>query len=229
MVNALRIDEIITKHDSVMTKYDPQKRIALVVGEWGIWTDTEPGTNPRFLFQQNSLRDALIAGSTLNIFNNHADRVKMAQLAQTVNVLQALILTEGPKMILTPTYHIFDMYKVHHDARLLPVKFNSPDYVLGDRRLPALNVSASQDSLGVVHITLVNIDPNKPVTLSTTLNQVKWSSVNGQILTSAKITDINTFDKPNTVILAGFTGAKKQGDVLNVVLPAKSVVLLTIK
>jgi alpha-N-arabinofuranosidase len=229
MQNALRIDEIITRHDSIMTKYDPQKRVALVVGEWGIWTDPEPGTNPRFLYQQNSLRDAIIAGSELNIFNNHCDRVKMAQLAQTVNVLQALILTEGPKMILTPTYHVFDMYKVHHDAKMLPVKFTSPDYTLGNQTLPALNVSASQDSLGVVHITLVNIDPNKTITLSTTLNQVKWTAVTGEVLTSAKITDINTFDKPGNVVITKFDGAKKQGDLLNVVLPAKSVVLLTLK
>lgn len=229
MQNALRIDEIITRHDSIMTKYDEQKRVALVVGEWGIWTDPEPGTNPRFLYQQNSLRDAIIAGSTLNIFNNHCDRVRMAQLAQTVNVLQALILTEGPKMILTPTYHVFDMYKVHHDAKMLPVKFTSPDYVSGDQNLPALNVSASRDSSGVVHITLVNIDPNNSITLSTTLNQVKWSAVTGQILTSAKITDINTFDKPSNIVITKFDDAKKTGDLLNVVLPSKSVVLLTIK
>jgi alpha-N-arabinofuranosidase len=229
MKNALMMEELITRHDSIMTIYDPQKRVALVVGEWGIWTDPEPGTNPRFLYQQNSLRDALIAGSTLNIFNNHADRVKMAQLAQTINVLQALILTEGPKMILTPTYHVFDMYKVHHDAKLLPIKFTSPDYVLGNQTLPALNVSASQDSLGVVHITLVNIDPTKSITLSTTLNQVKWTTVTGEVLTSAKITDINTFDKPGTLKIAKFDGAQKQGALLNVVLPAKSVVLLTIK
>lgn len=229
MRNALRMEELVTRHDSVMTKYDPQKRVALVVGEWGIWTDPEPGTNPRFLYQQNSLRDAIIAGSTLNIFNNHCDRVKMAQLAQTINVLQALILTDGPKMILTPTYHVFDMYKVHQDAKMLPVTFTSPDYVLDNQRLPALNVSASQDSLGVVHITLVNIDPTKSITLSTTLNQVKWSTVTGQVLTSAKITDINTFEKPNTIQIAKFDGAKKQGEILNVVLPSKSVVLLELK
>jgi alpha-N-arabinofuranosidase len=229
MQNALRIDEIIKGHDAVMTKYDSLKRVALVIGEWGIWTDQEPGTNPRFLYQQNSLRDALIAGSTLNIFNNHCDRVKMAQLAQTVNVLQALILTEGPKMILTPTYHVFDMYKVHHDAKMIPVTFTSPDYVMGNQVLPALNVSASSDSSGVIHLTLVNIDPNKSITLSTTLNQVKWTTVTGEILTSGKITDINTFDTPGTVNIAKFSGAKKQGDMLNIVLPSKSVVLLELK
>lgn len=229
MQNALRIDEIIKGHDAVMTKYDSLKRVALVIGEWGIWTDQEPGTNPRFLYQQNSLRDALIAGSTLNIFNNHCDRVKMAQLAQTVNVLQALILTEGPKMILTPTYHVFDMYKVHHDAKMIPVAFTSPDYVMGNQVLPGLNVSASRDSTGVVHLTLVNIDPNKSITLSTTLNQIKWTTVTGEILTSGKITDINTFDTPGTVKIAKFDGAKKQGDMLNIVLPSKSIILLELK
>lgn len=229
MRNALRIDEIIKGHDAIMTKYDSLKRIALVIGEWGIWTDQEPGTNPRFLYQQNSLRDALIAGSTLNIFNNHCDRVKMAQLAQTVNVLQALILTKEEKMILTPTYHVFDMYKVHHDAMMIPVTFTSPDYVIDDQTLPALNVSASKDSTGVVHITLVNIDPNKSITLNTTLNQINWKSVTGEVLTSQKITDINTFEIPGTVKITKFTGAKKQGDMLNVVLPSKSVVLLELK
>jgi alpha-N-arabinofuranosidase len=229
MVNALRIDELIRKHDSVMTKYDPQKRVALVVGEWGIWTDTEPGTNPRFLYQQNSLRDALIAGSTLNIFNNHADRVKMAQLAQTINVLQALILTQDEKILLTPTYHVFDMYKVHQDAKMLPVAFNSPDYVFENQKISALNVSASQDSTGATHITLVNIDPSNTVTVNATLTGIKWTKVSGQILTSAKITDINTFESPETVKITKFDGAKKQGENLNVVLPSKSIVLLELR
>jgi alpha-N-arabinofuranosidase len=121
------------------------------------------------------------------------------------------------------------MYKVHQDARLLPVKFTSPDYVLGDQSLPALNVSASQDSSGVTHITLVNIDPVKTLTVSTTLNKVKWTTVTGEVLTSAKITDINTFETPGTVKIVKFDGAKKQGDVLNIVLPSKSVVLLELK
>jgi alpha-N-arabinofuranosidase len=212
-----------------MDKYDPQKNVSLVVGEWGIWTNVEPGTNPGFLYQQNSLRDALIAGSTLNIFNNHCDRVQMAQLAQTVNVLQAVILTEKEKMILTPTYHVFDLYKVHHDAKMLPVKFASPNYVLDKESLPALNVSASQDSLGVVHISLVNIDPKNSIPISLSFNQVKWSNVTGQVLTSANITDHNTFDKPETVVIKKFDGAKKQGNALNINMPAKSIVVLELK
>jgi alpha-N-arabinofuranosidase len=146
------MDELVTKHSAIMDKYDPQKKIPLVVDEWGGWYDVEPGTNPGFLYQQNTMRDAMIAGVTLNIFNNHAERVRMANLAQCVNVLQAVILTNQEKMILTPTYHVMEMYNVHQNARQLPVQFTSPDYNFKDARLPAISVSASQDSSGVVHV-----------------------------------------------------------------------------
>jgi len=212
-----------------MDKYDPKKRVALVVDEWGIWTDVEPGTNPGFLYQQNSLRDALIAGSTLNIFNNHSDRVRMAELAQTVNVLQALILTDKEKMLLTPTYHVFDLYKVHHDAKYLPIQLNSPAYTSGNEQIPSVNVSASQDSTGTVHISFVNLHPTQKITVNTSLQDVKWKGVTGQILTSSKVTDINTFDQPNKVHIEKFAGAKKQGDQLVVELPPVSVVVLELK
>jgi alpha-N-arabinofuranosidase len=229
MQNCLFMDELVTKHSAVMDKYDSAKRVALVVDEWGIWTDVEPGTNPGFLYQQNSLRDALIAGSTLNIFNNHSDRVRMANLAQTVNVLQAIILTEGRKMLLTPTYHIFDMYKVHQDAKYLPLKINSPEYTLGNEKIPAINVSASQDSTGAIHISFVNVDATRNLPIRVSLEGVNWKTVTGQVLTSAKLTDINTFDKMNTVQIATFSGAKKEGNNLVVDLPSKSVVVLKLK
>lgn len=229
MKNCLQMEELVTRHSAIMDRYDADKRVALVVDEWGIWTDVEPGTNPGFLYQQNSLRDALIAGTTLNIFNNHADRVKMANLAQTVNVLQALILTQREKMLLTPTYYVFDLFKVHQDAQLLPVSFSSPDYVSGNKKLPALNMSASKDSTGKVHITLVNIDPKNKWTISTSLMGIKFSSVTGQILTSSRITDINTFDEPLKIKNSNFQGAKKQGDQLVVEIPAQSVLMLELK
>jgi alpha-N-arabinofuranosidase len=229
MVNCLKMDELVTKHSAIMDKYDPEKKVALAVDEWGIWTDPEPGTNPGFLYQQNSLRDALIAASTLNIFNNHCDRVKMAALAQTVNVLQALILTDKEKMLLTPTYYIFDMYKVHQDAKYLDIKLKSPDYEVGGKSIPALNVSASQDAAGKVHISIVNLDMNKAVAVNSTLTDVKWNNVTGTVLTSANITDINTFQTPNKLQLRNFTGAKKDGDKLVVNIPAKSVITLELK
>ena len=229
MKNCLYMEELVTKHSTIMDKYDAAKRVALVVDEWGVWTNVEPGTNPGFLYQQNSLRDALVAATTLNIFNNHADRVRMANLAQTINVLQALILTEGNKMLLTPTYHVFDLYKAHQDAKLLPVKFTSPELVNGKNKIPALNISASKDSNQVVHMTLVNLDPTNAMHLNTVLNEVDWNKVEGQVLTSAKLTDVNSFTQPNTVKPVVFNGAKKVGNELVVDLPAQSIVLLTLK
>ncbi|GGB16826.1 alpha-N-arabinofuranosidase [Puia dinghuensis] len=229
MAACLRMETIVSRHSAIMDKYDPRKRMALVVDEWGIWTDAEPGTNPAFLYQQNSLRDALIAGTTLNIFNNHADRVKMANLAQTVNVLQSLVLTEKDKMVLTPTYYVFDLYKIHQDARSLPIHLWSPDYVHGGEKIPAVNASASKDSSGTVHVSFVNLDPAKKINVRVNLPGIAFKTVEGQVLTSAKFTDVNTFDDPNRVKPAVFNGAKKEGADLVVELPAMSVVVLELK
>ena len=133
MKRALQMEELVTKHSAIMDKYDPQKKKALVVDEWGGWYDVEPGTNGAFLFQQNTMRDAMIAGATLNIFNNHCDRVKMANLAQIINVLQAVILTKEEKLVLTPTYHVMEMYNVHQDATMFPVEVTSNKYILGKK------------------------------------------------------------------------------------------------
>ncbi|WP_345951660.1 alpha-L-arabinofuranosidase C-terminal domain-containing protein [Mucilaginibacter sp. PAMB04274] len=224
--NTLRMEEFVTKHSAIMDKYDPKKRVALVVDEWGVWTNVEPGTNPGFLYQQNSLRDALVAGTNLNIFNNHCDRVKMANLAQAVNVLQSLILTDKEKMLLTPTYYIFDMYKVHQDAKYLPIQLNTPDYEFDGKKLPAVNVSASQDKAGKIHITLVNLDAHNTIEVSTELKDIMWKNVSGQVLTSGSTADINTFAKPLNIVPKQFNGAKRNGDKLVVSLPAKSVVAL---
>jgi alpha-N-arabinofuranosidase len=229
LASCLKMDAIVRDHSAIMDKYDPAKRIALCVDEWGIWTDAEPGTNPAFLYQQNSMRDAIIAGTTLNIFNNHCDRVRLAALAQTVNVLQALVLTDKDKMLLTPTYWVFDLYKVHQDAKLLPIRLESPDYTYDGGKLPAVNASASRDNAGAVHVSLVNIDPAKKVTIRATLKNISWKSVEGKILTSAHFTDINTFEQPDKIREAVFTGARKEGDQLVVELPPLSVVVLELK
>ncbi len=228
--NCLKIEEIINKHSAIMDKYDAAKKTGLVVDEWGIWTDAEPGTNPSFLFQQNSLRDALIAATTLNIFNNHCDRVRMANLAQTVNVLQALILTNKEKMLLTPTYFVFDMYKIHQDAKFLPIELKSVDYEFQGQKIPALNVSASQDSKGAVHISLVNLDAHKKNTIHSSLKGISWDKiVQARILTSERANDINTFEKPARVRTESFQGAKKSGEELVVELPPLSIVVIELK
>ena len=228
MQKTLRMDTMIGKHATVMDRYDPSKKVALVVDEWGIWTSVEPGTNPGFLYQQNSMRDAIIAAVHLNIFNNHSDRVRMANLAQTVNVLQALILTKGNQMLLTPTYHVFDLFKVHQDAELLHVDFKSPDYKLNEQKIPAINVSASKDSLGKVHISMANMDATKTITVRISLYDLPWKNVNGQMISSTAFNDINTFENPGKIAPVPFKGAKKEGNELVVTLPKLSVVVLEV-
>ncbi len=225
----LRMDEIVHRHSLIMDKYDPRKHISLVVDEWGIWTDAEPGTNPAFLYQQNSLRDALIAATTLNIFHNHADRVRMANLAQTVNVLQAMILTDKDKMLLTPTYYVFDLYTVFQNAHSLAIQLQSPDYSYGGGKIPAINASAARDSNGVVHVSLVNLDPAKRVAVRANLGSVSFRAVSGRMLTSAKFNDYNSFERPDRVKPVVFNGAKKEGNDLVVDLPPMSVVVLDLK
>jgi len=227
--NCLHIEDLVVKHSAIMDKYDPAKKVALCVDEWGIWTDVEPGTNPAFLYQQNSMRDALIAASTLNIFNNHADRVRLASLAQTVNVLQSLILTNKEKMVLTPTYHVFDLFKVHQDATLLPVQFFSPSYTYNKEAIPSINASASKDSNGVVHISIVNIDPHNAIKINASFAGAANKNVAAQILTSAAYTDVNSFDAPNKVKPAAFTDFKMSDGNLSVNMPRLSVVVLEIK
>ncbi len=228
MKRALFMDSLITKHSRILDKYDPKKKVGLVVDEWGGWYDVEPGTNPGFLFQQNSMRDAMLAGVTLNIFNNHCDRVRMANLAQCINVLQAVILTSGNKLILTPTYYVMEMYNVHQDATLLPITINSDDYVLGNEKLSAISVSASKDKNGVVHISLVNIDPDHVHKIKLNLNGKKFAAVTGEILASAKVQDYNSFDNPEKIKTVTFNGAALKGDDINVSLPGASVVVLTL-
>ncbi len=229
MKQALLMEELVTKHAAIMDKYDPKQKIALVVDEWGGWYDVEKGTNPGFLYQQNTIRDAMIAGVTLNIFNNHADRVRIANLAQAVNVLQAVILTNKEKMILTPTYHVMEMYNVHQDATLLPVKIISNDYIFGAEKLPAVSVSASKDKNGVTHISLVNIDAAKSQDITVNVNGAKYTSVTGRIITSKKLQDYNSFDEPNKIQPTEFKDAKLLPNSLQVKLPPFSVVVLTLK
>jgi alpha-N-arabinofuranosidase len=225
---ALLMDELIVKHSAIMDQYDPQKKVALVVDEWGAWHAVEPGTNPGFLYQQNSLRDALVAGVTLNIFNNHADRVKMGNIAQTINVLQAMVLTDGPKMTLTPTYHVFEMFTPHHDAELAPTELKCGDYEFGGAKVPAVNVSASRDKTGRICVTLCNLAPNAPVVLPCELRGAEAKTITGRVLTADAITAHNTFDKPENVKPAEFKAFKLTAGGFTVTLPPKSVVALEV-
>lgn len=229
MQRAMQMEELVTKHAAIMDKYDPKKKVAMAVDEWGGWYDVEPGTNGAFLYQQNTMRDAMIAGTTLNTFNNHCDRVRMANLAQIINVLQAVILTKEEKLVVTPTYHVMEMYNVHQDATMLPVTVTSDDYKMGKEKLKAISVSASKDKNGLTHISLVNIDANKAQTVSINVSGANYTSVTGRILKSDKIQNYNSFEKPNNIVPITYKDAKLSGNKLELTLPPFSVVVLELK
>lgn len=226
MKSALFMEELITEHVAIMDKYDPEQKVDLIVDEWGGWYEVEEGTNPGFLYQQNTMRDAMIAGTTLNIFNNHSKRVKMANLAQTVNVLQAVILTDEEKMLLTPTYHVMKMYNVHQDSRLLPIKMDTPDYSFGEEKLPALSASASLGNDGKVHISLTNIDFKKDLEVSIPVGDLNLKKFTAQILSSSNIQDHNTFDLPNKIVPKEFKDFNVKKGTLEITIPAFSVIVL---
>ena len=229
MEQAYRMENMVAGNSEVMDKYDPKKKIALVVDEWGGWYEVEPGTNGAFLYQQNSMRDAMIAGITLNIFNNHCDRVRMANLAQCVNVLQSVILTKEEKMILTPTYHVMEMYNVHQGALMLPVTITCNDYAMNGKKLKAVSASASQDRNGAIHISLVNIDSQREQEISISLGDLKPATVSGRILRSAKLQDHNSFEDPEKIKPVSFNQAALNGSNLSVKLPPFSVIVLELK
>jgi alpha-L-arabinofuranosidase len=212
-----------------MDKYDPQKKVALIVDEWGGWYDVEAGTNGAFLYQQNSMRDAMIAGLSLNIFNNHCDRVRMANLAQMVNVLQAVVLTKEEKLVLTPTYHVMEMYNVHQNALMIPLAMTSRDYTLGEKKIQAVSAAASKDKNGTTHISLVNMDANNTQEIKIDLGGLSGTAVTGRILQSGKLQDHNSFENPDKIKPTVFNGASLNGNNLSVKLPPFSVVVLALK
>ncbi len=208
MYKALYMDTLIKKHGAIMDKYDPECKIGMVVDEWGTWYDVEPGTNPGFLYQQNTMRDALVAGVTLNIFNKNCKRVKMANLAQMVNVLQSVILTEGKKMILTPTYHVFNMYKYHQDATLIESSIDTEAIGLEENyQVPNLTESVSLGEDGKVHITLTNLSIHKSYPIESIIVDKKVEGVEATILVN-QMDAYNTFDLPEVVKTQPFTQIK---------------------
>ncbi len=223
------MDDLIVKHLAVMDRHDPQKRVDLVVDEWGAWYDVEPGTNPGFLYQQSTMRDALLAAGTLNVFNQHADRVKMANIAQIINVLQAVILTDKERMLVTPTFHVFEMFTAHHDATLLPTDLTCADYTFESNKIPGLSASASRDQAGRIHVTLGNLNPNSTAELTCEVSGLKIQKVSGRILTADDMRAHNTFDQPERVKPATFAAASITDKGFTVKLPAKSVVVLELE
>ncbi|ESQ89731.1 alpha-N-arabinofuranosidase [Asticcacaulis benevestitus] len=222
---ALRMEDLVSKHSAIMDKYDPQKKIALAVDEWGAWYKGEPGTNPGFLYQQNSQRDAILAAVSINIFTRHADRVRMANIAQMINVLQAMILTDGDKMILTPTYHVFKLYVPFQDATVIPVTYEAGTYTRGGITLPRADIIAARGKDGKVYLSITNIDPTQPLEIDASVLGLKAKSATGETLTAPKIDSINTFDNPNVVTTKAFSATARNGSLILKVAPESVTVV----
>jgi alpha-N-arabinofuranosidase len=229
LAHTLRMEDFINQNGAVMDKFDPAKKVAFAVDEWGTWYDPEPGREPGFLYQQNTLRDAVVAALNFNVFHRHADRVRLANIAQMVNVLQAMILTKGPQMVLTPTYHVFKMFAPFQDAASLPVDLSAPRYSLGNASVPAISMSAARLGSGAIAVALVNLDPNKAAPVSVALSGAMPRNVTGTLLTAAAMDARNTFENPEAVRPAAFSGASLAGATLSVTLPAKSIVVLNLQ
>jgi alpha-N-arabinofuranosidase len=225
--NALYMEELVAKHSSIMDKYDPNKRIALAVDEWGCWFNVEKGTNPGFLYQQNTMRDALVAGITLNIFNKHSDRVRIANIAQMVNVLQSVILTEGEKMILTPTYHVFHMYKHHQDATLVDSYMETSQIGVDGAKVDNLSESVSIGVDGKLHITINNLSVTEEYKVSSAIIDMSINNVKAEILTN-EMSAHNTFENPNVVKVEEFTDFTITKEGIDFVIPPCSIIHFTV-
>jgi alpha-N-arabinofuranosidase len=224
----LEMDGLVAKHSAIMDRYDPQKKIALVVDEWGAWYAKLPGSKEGFLVQQNSLRDAVLAALNLNIFARHADRVRMANIAQMVNVLQAMILTDKAKMVLTPTYHVFKMYVPFQDATFVPVAFEAGTYTEGAVTLPRVDAIAARDTAGRIWMAVTNVDPSRPVTIAARLAGVTARSASGETLTAPRVDSVNTFEAPGTVVPKPIA-ATVQGGTVTLTVEPKSVTVVSIQ
>ncbi len=226
LASALHMDEILKMHIEVMDKHDPEKHVGLIVDEWGTWQAKEPGSHEGFLYQQNAVRDALVAAVHFHIFHNHADRVKMANIAQLINVLQAVILTDGARMLRTPTYWVFEMYKGHHGATALSASLNAPTVEAGPWKVPALSVSASKAADGTYTVTVANLDPAAAQAVEIYLDGAELKTATARVLSGASPQDHNTFDAPDRVspkpLAVTLAGAKH----LSLSVPAHSVVAI---
>ena len=222
------MDEFLRKQEAVMDKYDPEKKVTLSVDEWGAWHAPLPGSNPAFLVQQNSVRDAILASLNLNIFARHADRVRMANIAQMINVLQAMILTDKEKMVLTPTYYVFKMYVPFQDATLIPIAFDAGNYTHGSVTLPRADAIAAKSADGKLLLEITNLDAENPAIIDADLAGITAKSASAETLTGDAVDSINTFESPNSVVPKP-TAVKVQNGKLSITVAARSVTVISIE
>ena len=224
---ALYINELLRRHKFVMDKYDPQGNVAIILDEWGAWHTAEPGTNPSFLFQQNTMRDAIVAAVSLNIFNSHSDRLRMANLAQMINVLQSVILTEGENIVLTPTYHVFDLYKGHQDSTLIESYVQQDMTGTEEAQVPAVSASASEGADGRIRITIANLSAKEPKNIRCIFSGRDFSAVAARYI-SGDMNAHNKFKEQPAVYIKERQGLKVQDNILAMEIPACSVTELVL-
>ena len=222
------MDDLIKRHSAIMDKYDPQKKVALVVDEWGGWYAPLPGSNPCFLVQQNSLRDAVLVALNINIFARHADRVRGANIAQMINVLQSMVLTDHEKMVLTPTYYVYKMYVPFQDSKFVPVTIDAGSYKHADFTLPRVDAMAAKSNDGKLWVEITNVDPHQAAEVELTVTGINAKSASGETLTASKVDSVNTFEAPNTVVPKPIS-ARAQGGKLILQLEPKSVTVVSVE
>jgi alpha-L-arabinofuranosidase len=225
--NTLKMNDMIVEHSAIMDRYDPGKKVGLAIDEWGLWL-RPTSKNFIFLRQQNSLRDGLAAALNFNIFARHADRVRMANIAQMVNVIQSVILTDGPKMVLTPTYHVHKMYLPFQDAKLIPVAFDAGSYTFGDVTIPQVDVLAARDKDGQVWLALTNVDPARPASVTANVPGMMATTATGEVLTAERVDLVNTFEAKTSVTPAPYRAAAVGGKLVLLLAP-KSVTVVKLQ
>ena len=227
---AVEIESVIKRHIAIMDSYDPENKVDLLLDEWGTWFDVEPGTNPGHLYQQNTMRDAMVAALSLNIFHKYTNRLKMANIAQVANVLQSMVLTNGDKMVLTPTYHVFRMYNVHQEATYLPLTCSSKTFTdANGRECPIVDATASRDAEGTINVTLTNTDLENTAEITVSIATDRKPSVTGEILTASDVKTYNDFDNPEAVHPVEFNDFKVKDGKITVKMLAKSIISLSIR
>lgn len=227
LAKAVEVEEVINNHIVIMDTYDPEGKVDMILDEWGTWFDVEPGTNPGHLYQQSTMRDAMVAALSLNIFHRHADRLKMANIAQIVNVLQSMILTKGSEIVLTPSYHVFRMYNVHQDAVYVPVEYASGEIISSSgREMPDISVTASRDTDGVVHVSVVNPVLDREQTVTLNFDSMKPKKVSAEILAAPTIQSYNDFGKKPAVAPVPFDAMDRKGNSVTFTIPAASIICL---
>ena len=229
IVAAQGIDELLRSHAAVMDVYDPEKKIGMVLDEWGTWWDVEPGTNPGFLFQQNTIRDAMVAALHFDVFHTYADRLTMANIAQTLNVLQAVLLTDpdGGALVRTPTYHVFEMNKGHQDATFLSSVVSGPSHTVDGEEVPLASASASVKD-GQVLVSLTNVDLESPLEVELTFRGGAVSGARGRILTADAPDAHNRPGAADVVSPVALEGIETTAEGLRITLPPHSFATVTL-